>query len=62
MADSSSPRTQKHGHKSQTLFGKFKPERGVLEVKPLDRDLSAFEASLQVLYDLENYGQILLTK
>ena len=58
----SSKELKKHGHEADTLFGRLKPERGVIEVKPLDRDLSAFEASPQVLYDLENYGQILLTK
>jgi hypothetical protein len=52
---------KKHGHETNTLFGKLKPERGVIEVKPLDKDLSSFESSPQVLGYLENYGQILLT-
>ncbi len=33
---------KKHGHEANTLFGKLKPERGVIEVKPLDKDLAAF--------------------
>lgn len=52
---------KKHGHEANTLFGKLKPERGVIEVKPLDKDLSSFESSPQVLNYLESYGQILLT-
>ena len=52
---------KKHGHEANTLFGKLKPERGVIKVKPLDKDLSAFESSAQVRTYLENYGQILLT-
>lgn len=52
---------KKHGHEANTLFGKLKPERGVIEVKPLDKDLSSFESSPQVLGYLESYGQILLT-
>jgi hypothetical protein len=36
---------KKHGDDRNTLFGKLKPERGVIEVKPLDKDLSAFESS-----------------
>ncbi len=52
---------KKHGHEANTLFGKLKPERGVIEVKPLDKDLSSFEFSPQVLNYLESYGQILLT-
>lgn len=39
----------------------LKPERGVIEVKPLDKDLSAFESTPQVRNYLEHYGQILLT-
>jgi hypothetical protein len=52
---------KKHGQEPNTLFGKLKPERGVIEVKPLDKDLSSFESSPQVLNYLESYGQILLT-
>jgi hypothetical protein len=51
---------KKYGADSPSLFEK-KPERGVIEVKPLDTDLSAFEASPQVRNYLEHYGQILLT-
>lgn len=57
----SSKELKKHGHEANTLFGKLKPERGVIEVKPLDKDLSSFESSDQVRTYLENYGQILLT-
>ena len=35
---------KKHGPDSPSLF-QLKPERGVIEVKPLDKDLSAFHAS-----------------
>jgi hypothetical protein len=42
-------------------FAKLKPERGVIEIKPLDKDLSAFESSPQVRNYLEQYGQIILT-
>ncbi len=52
---------KKYGDDRASLFGKLKPERGVIEVKPLDKDLSAFESSPQVLNYLESYGQILLT-
>lgn len=51
---------KKHGIDSPTLF-QLKPERGVIEVKPLDTDLSAFESTPQVRGYLEHYGQILLT-
>jgi hypothetical protein len=51
---------KKHGPDSPALF-QLKPERGVIEVKPLDKDLSAFESSPQVRNYLEEYGQILLT-
>lgn len=57
----SSKELKKHGQEANTLFGKLKPERGVIEVKPLDKDLSSFETSPQVLNYLESYGQILLT-
>ena len=51
---------KKHGPDSPALF-QLKPERGVIEVKPLDKDLSSFESSPQVRGYLEHYGQILLT-
>ena len=57
----SSKDLKKHGAERDTLFGKLKPERGVVEVKPLASDLSAFESSDQVRGYLESYGQILLT-
>ena len=56
----SSKELKKHGPDSPALF-QLKPERGVVEVKPLDKDLSAFESSPQVRDYLEHYGQILLT-
>ncbi|MCH7224640.1 type ISP restriction/modification enzyme [Haloferula sp. A504] len=52
---------KKHGADAPSLFDKLKPERGVIEVKPLDKDLSAFESGEQVRNYLEAYGQILLT-
>ena len=51
---------KKHGADSPALF-QLKPERGVIEVKALDADLSSFESSPQVRNYLEHYGQILLT-
>lgn len=51
---------KKHGADSPSLLD-LKPERGVVEVKPLSQDLSAFESSPQVRGYLETYGQILLT-
>jgi len=51
---------KKHGPDSPALF-QLKPERGVIEVKALDADLSSFESSPQVRNYLEHYGQILLT-
>ena len=51
---------RKYGPDDEPLL-KLKPERGVIEVKPLDKDLAAFEASPQVRGYLEHYGQILLT-
>jgi hypothetical protein len=51
---------KKHGLDSSALF-EHKPERGVIEIKPLDKDLSAFESTPQVRNYLEHYGQILLT-
>jgi hypothetical protein len=40
---------------------KLKPERGVLEVKPIDHDLLQLSQTAQVRGYLEHYGQILLT-
>jgi hypothetical protein len=57
----SSKELKKHGDDRESLFGRLKPERGVIEVKPLDKDLSAFESTEQVRNYLEAYGQILLT-
>lgn len=51
---------KKHGPDSPALF-QLKPERGVIEVKALEADLSSFESSAQVRNYLEHYGQILLT-
>jgi len=56
----SSKELKKHGPDSPALF-QLKPERGVIEVKALDADLSSFESSPQVRNYLEHYGQILLT-
>jgi len=57
----SSKELKKHGPDSPGLF-QLKPERGVIEVKSLEADLSSFESSAQVRNYLEHYGQILLTK
>ncbi len=51
---------RKHGHDAPNLLT-LKPERGVLEVKPLALDISKFETSPQVRDYLDSYGQILLT-
>lgn len=51
---------KKYGPDSPALF-QLKPERGVIEVKALDAELSSFESSPQVGNYLEHYGQILLT-
>lgn len=56
----SSKELKKHGHEANTLFGKLKPERDVIEVKPLDKDLSTFESIDQVRTYLKNYGQVRL--
>lgn len=56
----SSKELKKHGQDSPSLLN-LKPERGVIEVKPLAMDLSAFESTPQVRNYLEHYGQILLT-
>lgn len=51
---------KKHGQDSPALL-QLKPERGVIEVKPVAQDLASFESSAQVRNYLEHYGQILLT-
>ena len=48
-------------HPDEVSLLKLKPERGVLEVKPVDHDLGALAQSPQVRNYLEHYGQILLT-
>ncbi len=48
-------------HRDSPTLLDLKPERGVIEVKGLAQDLSAFESSAQVRNYLEHYGQILLT-
>ena len=48
-------------HPGETSLLKLKPERGVLEVKPVDHDLLKLAQTPQVRGYLENYGQILLT-
>ena len=48
-------------HPDETSLFQLKPERGVLEVKPLDHDLGALAETPQVRNYLEHYGQILLT-
>lgn len=48
-------------HPDETSIFKLKPERGVLEVKPVDHDLLKVAQSPQVRDYLEHYGQILLT-
>ncbi len=45
----------------ETSLFQLKPERGVLEVKPVDHDLGAQAQTPQVRGYLEHYGQILLT-
>jgi hypothetical protein len=51
---------KKYGPDEEPLL-KLKPERGVIEVKPLSFDLAAFESGAQVRGYLKHYGQILLT-
>jgi hypothetical protein len=48
-------------HPDEVSLFKLKPERGVLEVKPVDHDLLKVAQSPQVRDYLEHYGQILLT-
>ena len=45
----------------ETSLFELKPERGVLEVKPVDHDIGALAQSAQVRGYLAHYGQILLT-
>lgn len=52
----SSKELKKYGTDSPVLFT-LKPERGVIEVKPLDKDLSSFESSPQVRGYLEFYAR-----
>ncbi len=52
---------KKYGDDRASLFGQLKPERGVVEIKPIEKDLSSFESTPQVRNYLEHYGQILLT-
>lgn len=48
-------------HPDETSLFALKPERGVLEVKPISYDLNALAQTSQVRNYLEHYGQILLT-
>lgn len=48
-------------HPDEVSLSKLNPERGVLEVKPVDHDLGALAQTPQVRGYLEHYGQILLT-
>lgn len=48
-------------HPDETSLLKLKPERGVLEVKPVSHDMLALAQSPQTRGYLENYGRILLT-
>ncbi len=48
-------------HPDKTSLFKLKPERGVLEVKPVDHDLLKLAQTPQVRDYLGHYGQILLT-
>lgn len=48
-------------HPDETSLFDLKPERGVLEVKPVDHDLLKLAETAQVRGYLEHYGQILLT-
>ncbi|MGI8481739.1 MAG: N-6 DNA methylase, partial [Chthoniobacterales bacterium] len=48
-------------HPDEVSLLKLNPERGVLEVKPIDFDLAALGQTPQVRGYLEHYGQILLT-
>jgi len=48
-------------HPDEVSLLKLNPERGVLEVKPVDHNLGALAQTAQVRGYLEHYGQILLT-
>ena len=48
-------------HPGEVSLLKLHPERGVLEVKPVDHDLLTLAQTPQVRNYLEHYGQILLT-
>ena len=48
-------------HPDEVSLFQLKPERGVLEVKPVDHDLLKLAQTPQVRDYLEHYGQILLT-
>jgi len=48
-------------HPDEVSLLRLKPERGVLEVKPVDHDLGTLAQGPQVRGYLEHYGQILLT-
>jgi hypothetical protein len=48
-------------HPDEVSAFKLNPERGVLEVKPVEHDLGALAQTPQVRGYLEHYGQILLT-
>ena len=48
-------------HPSEVSLLKLNPERGVLEVKPVEHDLLTLAQTPQVRNYLEHYGQILLT-
>jgi hypothetical protein len=48
-------------HPDEVSLLKLKPERGVLEVKPVDHDIFTLAQTPQVRGYLEHYGQILLT-
>lgn len=48
-------------HPDEVSLLQLKPERGVLEVKPVDCELGALAQTAQVRNYLEHYGQILLT-
>ena len=53
--------TELRQHPGEVSLLQLKPERGVLEVKPVEHDLGALAQTAQVRNYLEHYGQILLT-
>ena len=55
------PTKELRQHPDEVSLLKLNPERGVLEVKPVDHDLGALAQTPQVRGYLEHYGQILLT-